>query len=512
MLDHSNTECMGHFGDQTDEARIRADVKRAFKKAFLEEKPKLASETFANINSGEGSEEVAPGKVNARAELNKDFAIVRYGNDAVIADISMPEITFMGLAAFHALHASTFMATTGPDGVPSRKPVTKSWFTWKGRREYKNPGVAFEPTQPLEIPGKMLNLWRGFAVEPKQGNCSLLWAHIHDVVCCSNVEHFEYLRNWMAACVQWLDDPVPVVLLLRGTHGAGKGVACRTIVQLFGQHGSHVFNADQITGKFNSIIADKLPVFLDEAMFAGDRKAANMFKGLVTEPMVPIERKGIDTIMVKNRTRHMIASNSPLPAHIEVRDRRYFVLDCSDKYARDLNDPSEVAARKVAYWTALFEGGKSGAVAVAMKQAFLYDLQHIDLSDFDVFAIPQTAAKIDLIEQGLPSTAAWLRQAFRDGKIGLAHSWEELGIDIDKDDAYVDYEIFSKKRREYSPVLKSVWARDLYKIMGGAAKPIRPRDGSKERPRLIHFAPLALCQEHFARYMRASQGMVDWDD
>src|ERR1017187_1867371 len=127
----------------------------------------------------------------------------------------------------------------------------------------------------------------------------------------------------MAACVQWLDDPLPVVLVLRGTHGAGKGATCRAIVQLFGQHGAHVFDADKITGKFNAIIADKLPVFLDEAIYAGDRKAANMFKGLVTEPMVPIERKGIDTIMVKNRTRYMIASNSPLPAHIEVRDRRY---------------------------------------------------------------------------------------------------------------------------------------------------------------------------------------------
>src|ERR1035441_5770436 len=74
VLDHIDVGCFAKYAEKSDpEGALRCEIK----KAFLEEKP--ASETLDGLDLNDGAEEVAPGKVDARAELNKTFAIVRYG-------------------------------------------------------------------------------------------------------------------------------------------------------------------------------------------------------------------------------------------------------------------------------------------------------------------------------------------------------------------------------------------------------------------------------------------------
>ena len=55
--------------------------------------------------------------------------------------------------------------------------VAQYWLRHQKRRQYE--GLVFAPGQ--ETPG-YYNLWRGFAVEPKHGNCSLYLNHIRDVI------------------------------------------------------------------------------------------------------------------------------------------------------------------------------------------------------------------------------------------------------------------------------------------------------------------------------------------
>jgi hypothetical protein len=54
-------------------------------------------------------------------------------------------------------------------------PVGNWWLKNRQRRQYK--GLIFDPTGEAEM-GDKLNLWHGFAIEPKKGDWSLMQQHI----------------------------------------------------------------------------------------------------------------------------------------------------------------------------------------------------------------------------------------------------------------------------------------------------------------------------------------------
>ena len=111
----------------------------------------------------------------------------------------------------------------------------------------------------------MWNLWSGFAVDPSEGDWSLLRNHIELVVCGGNKEHSEYLLNWIARCFQEPSRPGEVAIVLRGGKGCGKGILFRWIVRAWGQHGIQIFNAKHLVGNFNSHLRDAVFLFADEA-------------------------------------------------------------------------------------------------------------------------------------------------------------------------------------------------------------------------------------------------------
>ena len=73
--------------------------------------------------------------------------------------------------------------------------------------------------------------------------------------------------------------------------GAGKGIVARTLGKIFGKHFAHIANGDQLTGRFNASLATSCVVFLDEALWAGDKKGEGVLKALITEPRLSLEAK-----------------------------------------------------------------------------------------------------------------------------------------------------------------------------------------------------------------------------
>lgn len=250
--------------------------------------------------------------------MNKRFAVVKYGGKTIIASIVAKELEFMKLEDFHNLLANLVLEQMVEirDGkeISQKKRgtivVSKRWMQWENRRQYAFRGVVFEPGGPLEVQYDMLNLWRGYGVEPKQGDWSSMREHIREVICSGNEEHYQYLIRWMAYGVQHLDRPVGVAIALRGEEGAGKGFLWRSYGKLFGPHFKHIAHGGHLTGQFNAALGDACAVFLDEALWAGDRKGEQILKALVTEDTFQLERKFCDPIAVKNRLRIMIASNN----------------------------------------------------------------------------------------------------------------------------------------------------------------------------------------------------------
>jgi hypothetical protein len=264
------------------------------------------------------------------------------------------------------------------------------WLTHPARRQYE--GVVFEPTRSIDT---HFNLWRGWGVEPKAGDCSLWLAMVRDVICSGSADLFDYVIAWCADAVQNPTNRPGVVLVLRGPQGSGKGTFARVLGKLFGDHFLHIRHGRHLTGNFNAHLANVLLLFADEAYFPGEKSGEGALKGLITEPTIPLEYKGKDVISVNNYLRVLMASNSDWVVPAAMDDRRFAVIDVSREHAQD----SE-------YFGAIYAQLENGGY-----EALLHHLQHCPLGQVDLRKIPDTIARKEQQEQSLePFLAFWRHQ------------------------------------------------------------------------------------------------------
>lgn len=291
---------------------------------------------------------------------------------------------------------------TTEKGVPIMVPLGKYWIEHKMRRQYDT--MRFMPQG--DKPG-VYNLWRGFNVEPRPGDCSLYLDHVFRNVCGGNAPLFDYVIKWMARAVQFPASPGEVAIVIRGGKGAGKGTFARIFGRLFGRHYLQVANPSHLVGNFNSHLRDVILLFADEAFFAGDKRHESVLKMLVTEDSIPIEAKGVDVESYPNYVHLIMASNDPHVIRASGDERRYLVLDMGEGNKQDKKFFSAVGKQ-------MEEGG---------YEALLYHLQNVDLTDFEVRDVPQTDA---LKEQKILSMTTEEEWWFRKLQCGLLHESSEM--------------------------------------------------------------------------------------
>ena len=85
-------------------------------------------------------------------------------------------MTFTAFRQFHAGHQI------------KGKSVATEWLSSPGRRTYSS--LVFDPSG--SCPAGNYNTWRGLAVEPREGECGKILAHIRDVLCGGDAAQFEY--------------------------------------------------------------------------------------------------------------------------------------------------------------------------------------------------------------------------------------------------------------------------------------------------------------------------------
>lgn len=260
------------------------------------------------------------------------------------------------------------------DDQPIFKEWGEVWLKNAQRREYLE--LRFLPGQPEVVDG-YLNLWRGFACSPIAGDWSLMKQHIYKVLAESNEEYNEYILNWAAWSVQNPDKQAEVAIVFRGKEGAGKGIFARSLQYMFGQHGLHIRSTTHLVGKFNSHLRDCCLLFADEAIAPGRKEEENILKGLITEPEIPIERKGYDVKAAKSHLHIIMASNEDWVIPASIDDRRFAVFNATDEHLQDK-----------AYFNAILEQMKDGG-----QSAMLHELLNRDLGNWHPRDnIPQTEA------------------------------------------------------------------------------------------------------------------------
>lgn len=182
----------------------------------------------------------------------------------------------------------------------------EAWQRWPGKRYYSE-GLAFCPN-PEKCNPNQYNLYRGFSIQPKEGDVDPFIKHVKEVVCAGDEVVAKYVLQFFAHMLQRPDEKPSVAIVMKSIEGTGKGALMQPFLTIFGEYATVTNGAYLLTGRFNSVVANKMLIFSDEVDLT-DAKSADKLKALISEATVMIERKGLDAIPVGSYTRFVFASN-----------------------------------------------------------------------------------------------------------------------------------------------------------------------------------------------------------
>jgi hypothetical protein len=431
------------------------------------------------------------------AFLNKRHAVITINgrtqilNEEIDPLFNRETISFSTLKDVQLKYANKLIPNPNP-GLrgPKYINIVTDWIKSSDRREYNN--IIFSPG--CNIKGSY-NLWKGFSVEPRQGNWELFQDHLLQNVSNKKQNIYDWIMTWLAKIVQ---DPggkrSQTSLIFRGSQGVGKGVFVSAFGKLLGDHYLQISNPVQLTGRFNNHFQNVILLFVDEGHWAGDKAGEGIIKGIITEPTLTIEPKGKDVFRIQNHINLVMASNNDWIVPAGLDERRFMVLDVADYKKQDRNYFGAIAKQ-------LLNGG---------YEAMLYDLLEWDISKVDVSTIINTAACFDQkIATMNPIQKFWF-ETLRSGHLGEQEDyWSE---EIKTIELYEQYLKFCNNLGVRYREIDRTFGKSIKKLCPKIEKRYPTLDidstGTVKRAYCYKFPPLEICRMDFEKIVGIEIG---WD-
>ena len=302
-------------------------------------------------------------RIMSHALMNQQYALLQPPGQAQCI-VQIKDALFMPRGEFNTRVDDAVIVTAVKDLSPKTTQASKAWIEDARRRVMTAVKFTSQAVGPND-----LNLWTGFGVTPKAGNCALIYQHIREVICAGRDLENEALLNLLAWQAQNIGRASRIITVLWSREQQiGKGILLEKIMQqMYGPlHGAFTSDASKVFGRFNDVIRGKAYSAFDEACFAGDRKVADQIKSVAGTSTSLVEGKGIPVVNCPIAVNIFMATNHEHVAHIEEHDARYWILKVSPRRFGD-----------VAYWDALLKEIENGGV-----EAFLHDMLTRDVSNF----------------------------------------------------------------------------------------------------------------------------------
>ena len=412
--------------------------------------------------------------------FNDRFACVMIGGKFAVIDVAgngVPQ-TYQRQDFLHWWENETYQVLNDKGGETT-KSIGEIWI--KGdRTTYEK--MVFDPSE--KAPDNHFNLFRGLPIQPGEGGkWNMLEELMKDVICGGDEDHYRYMEMLFARMVQDPGGNRPgVCFVMRGPKGTGKGQYMAWPEAIFGEYYARVDKSKNVTGDFNSIVGNKVLLFADEAFFAGDPSEDATLKGLITEPTYTFSRKYFDAINLDNHLNIVMASNSDWVVRATDGERRYMVVDVSDKKKGDTQ-----------FFGALEQQRINGGV-----EAWMSHLLQVEV-DMDYLRKPiVTQALLDQIEHNLNPVQRFWHQVMDRGHIfetewfvgepGTGSTptikWEERNLDRGK--VYSAFQAVCKENNIRRPDPQTLFFKKTYSMFGGKDKLTKKTGG------IEYFKPLPL--------------------
>ena len=417
-------------------------------------------------------------------EMNQKYAVIHTKSTYILVEKDKNTFVLDSRASLIYFHENDFFENA--EGKIQNK--AKFWLKNPDRRTYQN--MVFDPTRSGHY-GENYNIFTGYSIESKEGDCSLYWAHIKDVICNENEVHYKYVRKWMASVIQ-KPELLATALVLRGLQGTGKNKFVEYFGQIFGKHFLTITSLNHIVGRFNSHLQNAYLILANEAIWGGDKREIGALKSIITDPTIFIEAKGKDGFQIKNCRHLIVCSNDDWAVPMDLDDRRFFVLDVSSKHKEDTK-----------YFKALHEQMSSEGV-----KALLYDLLNENLDNFDPRKMPPNDAGFDIKMKSASSVEQYIYEALKAG------SWQVTSEAIIEDfDEKVCKALYSDYKEWCSEEsLKQKSSSELGKILKKLIPSVRKKRMLDEgiRKWVYIFPVLSESRLEFQKYTKQTDNI--WED
>ena len=243
---------------------------------------------------------------------------------------------------------------------------------------------------------------------------------IKRVWCDNDDTIFDYTIKWLAWQVQNPGQICETAIFIRGSPGSGKSSIINMLLEIIGhEHSVATSDTENVFGNFNSLLRSKFLCYLDEAVFAGDKKVEGKIKAAITEPTRLINIKGIPQYSERNCTNFIASSNNEHFLRVEEKSRRFLVLETSDEMLR-------------------WDNRRKGDLLDNGSLNFARYLYEVDLNGWERRNIPNTEA--------LKTQRAYCMSPMNNWLVNLANSLEyiELNKHVSLVELYQSYSVYDR--------------------------------------------------------------------
>lgn len=362
------------------------------------------------------------------------------------------------------------------------------------------PRINFYPSFE---PKPFYNVFKGFNFQPSgnkvdENKIKPFLDHIKSIWCKDNEIYYNHVIGLFAQAIQQPHRPWKIMLVLKSKEGAGKGIILDFMKNIIGTydpetgkqgHFTPVKNQTDIFGQFTTVLEGCCMLYLDEMVWGGDKKSAGTLKALITEDTNKIEHKNIGLYYAQSFINVVSSSNEEWVVPAGDDTRRYFVLECDDKYAGIQTPESK------AYFDAILD------VPTQDVADYLYQY---DITGFNSKAVPITEALNDQKKATMESSKSWLLE-----ELGNELNWEEYSVEggFSKDCIFERYKNYCKTQNAYRTLSNGYFWKDMKMVIYKESKP--RVDGVQRRH--VQFYPLDEARLKFKQTMKFDGGR-DWED
>lgn len=433
--------------------------------------------------------------VTALATLQQEFAIF-CGNGAYgvidlaalrrnAADRLAPRLVIFPRSEANTLLRRRLETIGVPIAVP--KSVIEAYWVDPATTVYDS--ITFTPNT---VPPPALNLWVPPTISPTSGPWPQIEEFLRDTICANDAALYDYLLNFLAHALQRPAEKPGVIIIFLGGQGVGKGSFEVLLRRIWGSTTLLVNKVEMIVGSFNGVMERAFNIFLDEAVFHGDRRSTEALKSIVTSEFITVNEKHQPTRSIPSVHRFFAASNSSHFAATDRDDRRAIYIHVDGKRQGDHQ-----------YWDRVH-----AAISGDEAEHFADFLLRRDISNFHPRQRPKSQ---ELIRQRILSLTGFDQFWFELLRnVGPACSEGHRMTPVEwEDDQFLatrtlldQYELFSEGTRTYRTVGSHDLGEALRRLCPSARQERRQIGGKRQHGYAL--PSLQIAREEFERYIGGS--------